>query len=142
MKTSAEIGAGPTDGTILVVDDEPAVCHVTGQMLERHGFAVLYAESGEQAVRLFEEHGERVSLLLADIVMPQMSGPQLAQQLCRQRPGLPVLFVSGVVSQANFQGVLGGWMLRKPYAPSRLASKVREVLQAAAAGSSNRRSPI
>lgn len=119
-------------GTVLVVDDEPAVCHVTGQMLEYHGYRVLYAEHGEQALRLFDEYGDQISILVADIVMPKMSGPQLAHVLRIQRPELPVLFVSGLVSYANFQGVMGGWMLKKPYSPSILASKVRDVLAAAA----------
>lgn len=115
-------------GTVLVVDDDPAVCHVTGQMLELHGYQVLYAENGEQALSLFDEHDDRVSILVADIVMPKMSGPQLAQLLRIQRPELPVLFVSGLVSYENFEGVMGGWMLKKPYSPSMLASKVRAVL--------------
>ena len=117
-------------GTVLVVDDEPAVCHVTGNMLERHGFSVLCAENAEQALRLFDEHQDRITLLLADIVMPMLSGPQLAQQLRAKRPNLPVLFVSGLVSYGNFQGVMGGWMLKKPYTPSVLVSKVWEVLAA------------
>lgn len=128
-------GAGQAEGMVLVVDDEPAVCHVTGQMLELQGFSVLCAEGGEQAVRLFEEHRDQVALLVTDIVMPNLTGPQLAQQLRAQRPGLPVLFVSGVVSPANFEGIMGGWMIRKPYGPSGLAAKVREVLQASASGS-------
>ena len=122
----------PTPGaeTILVVDDEPAVCHVTGQMLEYHGYSVLYAENGEQALKLFDVHSDRISMLVADIVMPNMSGPQLAHLLRIQKPELPVLFVSGLVSYENFQGVMGGWMLKKPYTPSLLSSKVREVLAA------------
>lgn len=115
-------------GRVLVVDDDPAVCHVTGQMLEFHGFQVLYAENGEQALSLFDEYCDQVSILVADIVMPKMSGPQLAQLLRIQRPELPVLFVSGLVSYANFEGVMGGVMLKKPYSPSILAAKVREVL--------------
>jgi CheY-like chemotaxis protein len=113
-----------------VVDDEPAVCHVTGQMLEFYGYSVLYAESGEEALRVFDEHSDQISMLVADIVMPKMSGPQLAHVLRIQRPELPVLFVSGLVSYANFQGVMGGWMLKKPYTPSMLTSKVKEVLAA------------
>jgi two-component system cell cycle sensor histidine kinase/response regulator CckA len=115
-------------GRVLVVDDDPAVCHVTGQMLEFHGFQVLYAENGEQALALFDEYDDQVSILVADIVMPKMSGPQLAHLLRIQRPELPVLFVSGLVSYANFEGVMGGWMLKKPYSPSMLATKVRDVL--------------
>ena len=119
-------------GTILVVDDEPAVCQVTGTMLEMHGFSVLYAQSGEQALRLVEQHQGPIHLLVTDIVMPQISGPHLAQQLRSHRPNLPVLFISGLVSYGNFQGILGGWMLKKPYSPVMLASKVWEVLAASA----------
>lgn len=113
-----------------MVDDEPAVCHVTGTMLELHGFSVLYAQSGEQALRLVAEYGQPIHLLVADIVMPRISGPRLAQALRCRQPNLPVLFVSGLVSYGNFQGVLGGWMLKKPYTPTMLVSKVWEVLAA------------
>jgi CheY-like chemotaxis protein len=123
---------GRSRGTVLVVDDEPAVCHVTGNMLELHGFSVLYAQSGEQAIRLVDQYQKPIDLLVADIVMPQLSGPQLAQRLRSRRPNLPVLFISGLVSYGNFQGVMGGWMLKKPYTPSMLASKVWEVLTASA----------
>ncbi|ULA63289.1 MAG: Response regulator [Nitrospira sp.] len=130
MPQSVAAGTPAGCGKILVVDDDPAVCHVTGQMLEFHGFQVLYAENGEQALTLFDEYDDQVSMLVADIVMPKMSGPQLAHLLRIQRPELPVLFVSGLVSYANFEGVMGGWMLKKPYSPSILASKVRDVLAA------------
>lgn len=127
---SVEAGKPAECGKVLVVDDDPAVCHVTGQMLELHGFQVLYAENGEQALALFDKYDDQVSILVADVVMPKMSGPQLAHLLRIQRPELPVLFVSGLVSYANFEGVMGGRMLKKPYSPSILASKVREVLAA------------
>lgn len=97
-----------------------------------HGFSVLYAESGEQALRLVEEYQGPIHLLVTDIVMPQISGPRLAQQLRSRQPKLPVLFVSGLVSYGNFQGVLGGWMLKKPYTPTMLVTKVWEVLAASA----------
>jgi len=117
-------------GTILVVDDEPAVCHVTGHMLEQHGFSVLYAQSGDHALYLAQQHGQPIDLLLTDIVMPEISGPRLAQELRSLQPNLPVLFISGLVSYGNFQGVLGGWMLQKPYTPTVLVTKVWEVLAA------------
>jgi len=121
---------GTSGETILVVDDEPAVCRVTGTMLEHQGFCVLYADSGEQAMRLFDQHHRQISMLLTDIVMPHISGPQLAQQLRSKRANLPVLFVSGVVSPKTFHGAQGGWILKKPYTPTTLAAKVWEVLSA------------
>lgn len=120
--------AGIRQGKVLVVDDDPAVCHVTGQMLELHGYQVLYAENGEQALSLFDEYDDQVSILVADIVMPKMSGPQLAHLLRIQRPELPVLFVSGLVSYEDFEGLIGACLLKKPYSPSVLAAKVRNVL--------------
>lgn len=124
-------GAAPSPlhkGKVLVVDDDPAVCHVTGQMLEMHGYQVLYAENGEKALSLFDQYDDQVSILVADIVMPKMSGPQLAHLLRIQRPELPVLFVSGLVAYQDFEGLLGACLLKKPYSPSVLASKVRDVL--------------
>ena len=124
-------GAAPSplhQGKVLVVDDDPAVCHVTGQMLEMHGYQVLYAENGEKALSLFDQYDDQVSILVADIVMPKMSGPQLAHLLRIQRPELPVLFVSGLVSYEDFEGLMGACLLKKPYSPSVLAAKVRDVL--------------
>ncbi len=116
-------------GTILVVDDEPAVCHITGTMLESHGFSVLYALNGQEALRVVDSYPGPIHLLLTDIVMPQISGPELAQTLQQRHQNLPVLFISGLVSYGNFQG---GWMLRKPYTPTALVRKVWEVLAASA----------
>jgi CheY-like chemotaxis protein len=110
---NAQAACAPS-GTILLVDDEPAVCHITGHMLEVHGFSVLYAESAHRALRLAEEHAGRIDLLVTDILMPDISGPTLAQQLRLHQPDLPVLFISGLVSYGNFQGVLGGWMIENP----------------------------
>ncbi len=101
-------------------------------MLEMQGFSVLCASNGLEAIELFKRHAGRVHMLVADIVMPNISGPQLAQHLRTFSPDLPVLFLSGVVSPGNFQGVMGGWMLRKPYSSKMLVSKVKEVLAIAA----------
>jgi len=125
-----EAGKAGTKGMVLVVDDEPAVCRVTGQMLEFDGYRVLYAESGEKALSLFDEYDDQVSILVADVVMPKMSGPQLAHLLRIQRPELPVLFVSGLVAYQDFEGLMGACLLKKPYSPSTLATKVHDVLGA------------
>ena len=106
---------------ILVVDDEKAVCDLTGSMLELHGYSVLRASNGEEALELFDTYADRITLLVIDIVMPRMSGPIVAQQL-------PVLFVSGLVSQGNFQGVMGGWFLRKPYTQKLLVAKIQQLM--------------
>lgn len=115
--------------TVLVVDDERAICCLTGWMLEKQGYRVLRAVDGEEAIRTFQVHVGAVHLLVADIVMPRMSGPVLAQQLRVLCPTLPVLFTSGIVSAKNFEGIMGGWFLPKPYTQEVLAEKVHEVIK-------------
>ena len=97
-------------------------------MLELKGYAVLCASSGEEAVKLFEEFGPRIKLLVIDIVMPTMSGPIIAQRLRELRPELPILFVSGLIKPSHFQGLTEEWFLRKPYTQRLLLNKIRELL--------------
>ncbi|MET0514437.1 MAG: response regulator [Nitrospiraceae bacterium] len=113
---------------ILVVDDEEAVCDLTSCMLELHGYSVLRASTGEAALELFDAHADRIALLVIDIVMPRMSGPIVAHRIRLIRPRLPILFVSGVVSQSNFQGVMGSWFLRKPYTQKLLVAKIQQLM--------------
>ncbi|MBX3234992.1 MAG: response regulator [Nitrospiraceae bacterium] len=120
----------PSSPSILLVDDERSVCELTGTILELNGFKVSRAMSGGEALQLFEQAPERFGLLVADVMMPIMSGPTLVQRLRSHHPTLPVLFVSGLVSQHNFEGTLGGWFLQKPYSSSLLVRKVREILNA------------
>ncbi|HJR76256.1 MAG TPA: response regulator [Nitrospiraceae bacterium] len=116
------------DPLILVVDDDQAVRNLTSSMLELKGYAVLCASSGEEAVKLFEEFGPRIKLLVIDIVMPTMSGPIIAQRLRELRPELPILFVSGLIKPSHFQGLTEEWFLRKPYTQRLLLNKIRELL--------------
>lgn len=116
------------DPIILVVDDDKAVCNLTGSMLELKGYNVLCASNGEEAVNLFETFGPRIKLLVIDIVMPTMSGPIIAQRLREVRPDLPVLFVSGLIKPPHFQGLTEEWFLRKPYTQRLLINKIRELL--------------
>lgn len=124
----ASSGKPAISKTVLVVDDERVICSLSGWMLEKRGYRVLRAVDGEEAIRTFQAHAGAVHLLVADIVMPRMSGPVLAQQLRLMCPSLPVLFTSGIVSAKNFEGILGGWFLPKPYTPEMLAEKVDEVI--------------
>jgi len=82
-------------GRLMLVEDEPAVRRLVTRMLERHGYDVVVAENGEDALSLSREPGEPVDLLVSDVVMPGMSGPELARRLRESWPGLAVLFVSG-----------------------------------------------
>ena len=116
--------------TILLVEDEPSVRAVTARTLRRAGHRVLEAALPSDGVQLFGEHADQIDLLMTDLVMPEMSGSELADRLVSERPGLRVLFVSGytdaltaAASQAPDAAVL-----RKPFVPSQLLDTVAEAL--------------
>jgi CheY-like chemotaxis protein len=120
--------------TILLVDDEPAVRAIAQRILERAGYTVLAAANGHDARTLLEGHVGVVALLLTDIIMPGMSGWQLAEQLVTIRPALRVLFASGYAGDAVLPGRrLEGPInfLAKPFSAATLTRKVRDVLDAA-----------
>ena len=105
-------------GTVLLVDDEPAVRRATHRMLERAGFAVIDAPNGEEALRIARAHPGPIDLLVTDVVMPLMGGPELAGHLARERPDTPVLFLSGYSEENAFPGGRGGTdgrFLHKPF---------------------------
>jgi two-component system, cell cycle sensor histidine kinase and response regulator CckA len=117
--------------TILLVEDEPAVREVARRILERHGYQVLVAESPDAALLLAEARRDVIHLLVTDVVMPRLSGSQLARQLLRHRPALKVLYVSGYTDGSiDSHGVLepGVSFLQKPFTSDSLAGKVRSML--------------
>ncbi|MGB9604920.1 MAG: PAS domain S-box protein [Bryobacteraceae bacterium] len=117
--------------TILVVEDEDAVRRLVRNTLVRHGYAVLEAESGEQALRLFEQNAERIALVLTDLVMPGMNGRELAQRLSQRRPDLKVVYMSGYPGDAlSDHGVpaSGVVLIPKPFTPRTLLRRLREAL--------------
>ncbi|MGH7607082.1 MAG: ATP-binding protein, partial [Gemmatimonadales bacterium] len=119
--------------TVLVVEDEPAVLTLSRRALEAQGYVVLAAADGTAALRIVERHGGRIDLLLTDVVMPGLSGRELADQLAVRRPGMRVLYMSGYPGDAVVQhGSLapGSAFLQKPFSPDGLARKVRDVLDA------------
>jgi PAS domain S-box-containing protein len=117
--------------TVLLVEDAPAVRDVARRTLERYGYRVIEASTGEVALGLAGKLGERVDLLISDIVMPGMGGRAVADQLTALNPTLKVLFMSGYTDDAIVRlDVLSAatWYLQKPFSPATLARKVREVL--------------
>ncbi|GFO70341.1 hypothetical protein GMLC_39200 [Geomonas limicola] len=117
--------------TVLVVEDEEAVLSMAQQILTRQGYRVLAANSPAEAIRLTREHTGEIALLITDVVMPEMSGRDLAAQLLRENPNLKLLFMSGYTSDiVTHHGVLdeGTYFLQKPFSRGELATKVREVL--------------
>ena len=118
-------------GTILLVEDEDGVRMVAKRILCMHGYAVLEADSGEQALELSESHQGPIDLAITDVVMPGMSGTEMAKQLSASRPGIGVLYISGYTDETIVNhGVLvkGAHFLRKPFAVESLTAKVREML--------------
>src|ERR1041384_1394130 len=118
--------------TILLVEDADLVRTLARQVLETAGYRVLEAANADAAIDLCEKiNGDRIDLLLTDVVMPGMSGNEMSRILVAKQPGMPVLYMSGYTDDAIVQhGVLeaGINFLQKPFTPGALASKVREVL--------------
>jgi len=123
--------------TVLLVEDDPSVRAIAVRTLRGQGFVVLQASDGVEALDVSRGHEGVIHLLVTDVVMPRLGGKELAAQLTRERPGMRVLFASGYTRNAIVhQGVLehGTNFLQKPYVPATLTKKVREVLDAPAAG--------
>ena len=118
----------PSGATILVVDDEPVVLDTVRDGLAAHGYEVLSATSGEEAVQVAQAHQGPIALV--DVVMPGMSGPEAAQRLHEVRPDLKVLFMSGFSTEVVvIHGVTAGdSLLVKPFSLEALGRKVHETL--------------
>jgi PAS domain S-box-containing protein len=120
--------------TVLLVEDEEVVRNLCVRILERLGYRVMQASNGDEAIALAMGYEERIDLLMTDVVMPGMHGRELANRLTRIHPETRVLFTSGYTDNAIVHhGVLdeGVSFIGKPYSPSALARKVRDVLDKA-----------
>jgi nitrogen-specific signal transduction histidine kinase/ActR/RegA family two-component response regulator len=130
--------------TILLVEDEDRVRVLMASVLRRHGYRVIEAHAPIQAIELSKQYTSTIHLLLTDVVMPEMSGPELAEMLQPYRQSTRVLYVSGYTDYTlKRHGVCdrSDAFLPKPLTPERLLRKVRDVLDASAAVSSAARAP-
>jgi DNA-binding NtrC family response regulator len=121
--------------TLLVVEDEDSVRRMARRMLESIGYTVLTARSAAEALLMLERRDQKVHLMLTDVVMPGMSGPDLVARLAEIHPGIRVLYTSGHADNAALRGaVLDGGIefISKPYTRAELTRKVRDILDARA----------
>jgi len=137
VKTSDKVSQKDGLETILLVEDEPDVRQLIGDLLRENGYTVLEAEHSGEAIEICQKYERPIQLLLTDVVMPQMSGPELAKLLLPMRPEIKVLFMSGYTDTAV---VSQGWLapgtafLQKPFTQEILVNKIREVLDNRSAG--------
>jgi two-component system, cell cycle sensor histidine kinase and response regulator CckA len=119
-------------GTLLVVDDEPIVRAYSARMLTAEGFAVTEAEDGAQALRVVEDRGVPFDLVIADVLMPRMTGAELAEALLSRHPAQPILLMSGYppadLLARNIQTPRLP-LLQKPFTPEALVEAVQAVLR-------------
>ncbi len=116
---------GPLMRTILVAEDESPLRKLICRMLQNEGYTVLCAADGNSALRMAESHPGQIDLLVTDIRMPGMDGIELYTELRRQRPQLPVLFISGYAQGRELQAPF----LAKPFTPTVLLERIRELLE-------------
>jgi PAS domain S-box-containing protein len=121
--------------TVLLAEDELAVCDLVRAILSSRGYTVLSARLPQEAERIAETHQGKIDLLLTDVIMPGMSGAELSKRIARHIPGIKMLFMSGYIDDSVVrQGISENEtaFLQKPFTPLSLAKKVREVLDGAA----------
>jgi nitrogen-specific signal transduction histidine kinase/CheY-like chemotaxis protein len=119
--------------TILLVEDQPEVRAVARATLTRAGYTVLEASQGEEALQIEQDYRERIHLLLTDVVMPTMSGRELARRLLQRRSDIRVLYTSGYTDDAIVHHDViesGVAFIQKPFLPANLLRKIRNVLDA------------
>jgi CheY-like chemotaxis protein len=119
--------------TVLLVEDEAPVRELAALTLRRAGYRVLVAESGEEALHLAEAFDEPIHLLLTDVVMPGLKGPEVAARLTRERPDINVVLMSGYAAEVvKGEDLPPGGLLAKPFSHRTLLAAVRKALDGGA----------
>ena len=120
------------EDTVLLVEDQDAVREVLGAALKRAGYSLLEAANGEDALSVASDHPGKISIVVTDVVMPKLGGPDLYRRLIKMRPGIKVLFMSGYAEeQVRKCGVEGeSAFLEKPFSLGHLTRTVRSLTEA------------
>jgi DNA-binding NtrC family response regulator len=117
--------------TLLVVEDEAAIRNLLQTALRKNGYTVLTAESGRAALEIISGHPGTIHLLITDVKMPDMEGPELVRRIATVRPETRTLFMSGYMDEAlGDSGLLPAKVnfIQKPFSPKAIAQKIREIL--------------
>jgi PAS domain S-box-containing protein len=126
------VPVGGGNETILVAEDEKTILRLATRFLTRAGYTVLTAKDGEEAVRVFEEHADKIDLVMMDVVMPRMGGKKAMEEILKKHPATRYLFASGYSPDAGHNDFIKDkslHLLNKPYPAKALLLKVREVLE-------------
>jgi CheY-like chemotaxis protein len=118
--------------TILLVEDDQAILKMTEKMLKQLGYQILTAQTPKEAINIAQKYTNNIHLLITDVVMPDMSGPELTERLLTIFPNIKVLFMSGYTANViAHQGVLdeGVHFIQKPFLIKDLGTKVRSILE-------------
>lgn len=129
--TSRENDVAPGSETILVVEDDPMILDFVKNLLTLHGYTILTAGMPDEGIRLAREHEGTIDLLLSDVIMPKMNGPELYEKISELHPGIPVLFISGYTGEVmEHHGILedAANFIHKPFSLTVLSAKLREIL--------------
>jgi CheY-like chemotaxis protein len=130
-ESAPAIASSATNETVLIVDDEESMQELGRELLEEHGYTVLIASTGQEAVDLFRQRGDEIGLVVLDLVMPGMDGGQTYLELKRLQPDLKAFFCTGYMPDQVISALLEEEHLQaiqKPFIPEAFVQLVRDVL--------------
>ena len=137
--TATEPAADPPTETVLLVEDEATVRNLARKILSRHGYRIIEAADGAEALQIMATRRGDIDIVVSDVIMPGIGGAELARRLRTDHPGLPVLLMSGYADDAVLRRAFseaGDAFIEKPFSPGALLQRVRALLDARAAGRS------
>ena len=121
--------SGRSSMVVLLVEDDADQREIVREALEEDGYSVLVASDAEEALQASDREASSIDLIITDVLMPRMTGPELVKRLSQSRPAIKVLYISGYADDKTASAYgFSGPLLRKPFSLAALARKVREVL--------------